>query len=168
MVSSLVLIVLTSGTAFSEEDCEPRGSIKATLDDYDPSTEYFPLGSEIYLTGDNFNPDNGNILWEVRDMDNNKIIVSSYAPSLEATVNSAGTINPIRIFTIPIDDYEYHNYRVEAWSEYWETDCHLNEKTDDFHTLKDTFYSIPEFPVIALPVAIMLGLMFIITRKSNK
>ena len=130
-------------------------------------SDYFSLGTEIYIDGENFNA-NVRYGWYITDQDcvePVKPIVAENQTILYTT--ATGCIDRVNTtWKIPSDDYQSHDYRLNV--QIYEPSCNSKQQCcKEFYTKRDTFYSVPEFPTIALPMLSILGLMFILSRKRK-
>lgn len=130
-------------------------------------SDYFSLGTQIYIDGENFNT-SVRYGWTITDQDNDSSVKPIVAQNQTILyTNATGCIDRVDTgWNIPSDDYQSHDYRLNV--QIYEPRCNPgNPCCKEFYTKKDTFYSVPEFPTIALPMLSILGLMFILSRKRK-
>ena len=118
------------------------------------SEDYFSLGEKVYLGGQNFKP-NTEYYYELLDILDNKTVETSGHVRTDAN----GDIIVEEIWTIPLDDYAEHDYRI---------DLVYNECIHKIYTKKDSFETIPEFPTTAIPAIMALGGYLAMRVKSRK
>lgn len=137
-----------------------QGSVWAVHAD-GSKTDIFVIGERVYIEGQKL----GNSVpftWKITNQDDpanddNKPEVASGT----GTTSANGDIDHLDTgYNIPSDPYPIH-FKLRV------TIDPTIEVSDEF-TKEDGLESIPEFPTIALPVAMILGLMFIFFSRKEE
>ncbi|TFH46988.1 MAG: PEF-CTERM sorting domain-containing protein [ANME-2 cluster archaeon] len=128
-----------------------------------------PIGTPIYINGHTL-AGSADFHWYIYDMNppctdqGPGIGCGNLMDEGTGTTNSAGEISLLDTgFTIPVDTYHYKLYvvigpNIEPYAEYY-------SKVDTFEGVG---VAIPEFPSIALPIATIVGLMFLFQIRKRK
>jgi len=132
--------------------------------------DYFDLGTGIYIDGQNLAA-NTLFSWSITDQnsplpDDQKPIMAKNDTLPLLYTDSNGNINRLDTgWSIPADDHAGHDYKLRVVI--YEPQGNGN-KEKPFYTKIDTFYPIPEFPTVALPIAAVLGLVFFFQHRKKK
>mgnify|MGYP000291765494 CR=1 FL=1 len=151
VLKSSILLILTL-LLVSTVNADP-GAIWAVHQDGSRDDYFFP-GEDVYLEGQNFEP-NKQYYYTITDQDENSTTYQQVLKDGYVYTNSSGYIYRQLIWTIPPNDYSGHEYRVNLV--YKETCCKI-------WTKKDTFYTIPEFGSIIIPVVVIVGILYLMRR----
>ena len=167
-VAVLLLVMSAMAGVAAAKDATANVGVVWAVNSTGDRSDYFSLGTRIYIDGENFNA-NVRYGWTITDQDKegaDKPIVAQNSTILY-TDDITGKINRVDTeWNIPSDDYQSHDYRLNV--QIYEPRCNPYKKCcKEFYTKKDTFYSVPEFPTIALPMLSILGLMFVLSRKRK-
>jgi hypothetical protein len=160
-ISIIVAPTLMIGTVVADP-----GAVFAV--DINGNDENILPGSAIYINGKNL-PHETLFTWFIYDMEDpdNCVVIPRRGCVVELTTGNGKTTDDGDIISfstgweIPaVPSYKYKLYVVLSSN---------IEQENDFYAKVDTFEgAIPEFPTIALPIAAVLGLLFVFQSRKKK
>lgn len=151
-----VVFLMTVGAVYAGECSGGPGNIWGVHEDGSSEDEFIP-GEDLYLAGQNFEPDT-TYEWNVTDQDADGKVKPAVA---EGTVTTDGDGNILKtlIWTIPSNDYPDHAYRINL---------RYNDCEHPIFTKKDSLETIPEFPTVAIPAVLAFGGYMSLRLKRRK